>query len=216
VATTALVDLYASANPVYRAGPSLDGPKKYLSHATLFDGRVLLAGGQDPQTNPVFTAQLYRPISNRLEAVTSTSAAHQYHSNMWVDPTGRAILVGGNPARGSVQRLVERFEPWYVDVPNRPQITTAPATIAHNQPFTAQVQLAAGTTLKQMRVFRLMSTTHQFSAAEGDFTLSPATTPTGPGWSLTVSPNLTPPGYYYLVAVDSRDVPSPARIVKVA
>jgi hypothetical protein len=78
------------------------------------------------------------------------------------------------------------------------------------------VQLAAGTTLKQMRVFRPMSTTYQFSAAEGDFTLSPATTPTGPGWSLTVSPNLTPPGYYYLVAVDSRDVPSPARIVKVA
>ncbi|HJW58388.1 MAG TPA: hypothetical protein VJ931_02045, partial [Actinomycetota bacterium] len=63
---------------------------------------------------------------------------------------------------------------------NRPQITSAPAAIAHNQPFTAQVQLAAGTTLKHLRVFRLMSTTHQFGAAEGDFTLSAASTPTGP------------------------------------
>jgi hypothetical protein len=215
VATTALVDLYASANPVYRAGPSLTGPRKYLSHATLFDGRVLLAGGQDPQNNPVLTAQLYRPISNRLELVASTSAAHQYHSNMWVDPTGRAILVGGNPARGSVQRLVERFEPWYVDVADRPQITSAPATIAHNQPFAAQVQLAAGTTLKSLRVLRLTSTTHQFGAAEGDFTLAPVTTPTGLRWSLTNSPNLTPPGYYYLVAVDARDVPSEAKIIKV-
>jgi Domain of unknown function (DUF1929) len=215
VATTALVDLYASANPVYKAGPSLDGPKKYLSHATLFDGRVLLAGGQDPQNNPVFTAQLYRPISNIMEAVAPTWAAHQYHSNMWVDPTGRAILVGGNPARGSVQRLVERFEPWYVDVADRPQLTSAPATIAHNQPFTAQVQLTAGTTLKYLRVFRLMSTTHQFSAAEGDFTLTPVTTPTGLRWSLTNSPNLTPPGYYYLVAVDSRDVPSQAKTIKI-
>jgi Domain of unknown function (DUF1929) len=70
-------------------------------------------------------------------------------------------------------------------------------------------------TLKSLRVFRLMSTTHQFGAAEGDFTLSAAGTPNGPGWSLTVSPNLTPPGYYYLVAVDSRDVPSVARIVKI-
>jgi hypothetical protein len=215
VATTALVDLYATANPTYKAGPSLDGPRKYLSHATLFDGRVLLAGGQDPQNNPVFTAQLYRPILNRLEAVTPTSAAHQYHSNMWVDRIGRAILVGGNPARGSVQRLVERFEPWYVDVADRPQITSAPATIAHNQSFTAQVQLAAGTTLKHLRVFRLTSTTHQFSAAEGDFTLTPVTTPTGSRWSLTNSPNLTPPGYYYLVAVDSRDVPSEAKTIKV-
>lgn len=215
VATTALVDLYSSPNPLYRAGPSLGTATKYLSHTTLLDGRVLLAGGQDPQNNPVFTAQLYRPISNRLEAVTPVAAAHQYHSNMWLDPSGRAILVGGNPRRGSVQSLVERFEPWYVDVADRPQITTAPATIAHNQPFTAQVQLAAGTTLKHLRLFRLMSTTHQFSAAEGDFTLSPVSTPTGPGWSLTASPNLTPPGYYYLVAVDSRDVPSQAKIIKI-
>ena len=35
------------------------------------------------------------------------------------------------------------------------------------------------------------------------------------GWSLTNSANLTPPGYYYLVAVDSRDVPSQAKIIKV-
>jgi hypothetical protein len=215
VATTALIDLYSSPNPVYRAGPSLDRAKKYLSHTTLLDGRVLLAGGQDPQGNPVYTAQLYRPGLNRMEAVAPTSAAHQYHSNMWLDPSGRAILVGGNPRRGSVQRLVERFEPWYVDVADRPVITSAPATIAHNQPFTAQVQLAAGTTLKYLRVFRLMSTTHQFGAAEGDFTLSAVSTPSGPGWSLTTSVNLTPPGFYYLVAVDSRDVPSTARILKV-
>jgi hypothetical protein len=42
---------------------------------------------------------------------------------------------------------------------NRPQLTSAPSIIAHNQPFTAQVQLAAGTTLKHPRVLRLMSTT---------------------------------------------------------
>jgi hypothetical protein len=40
-------------------------------------------------------------------------------------------------------------------------------------------------------------------------------TPNGPGWSLTMSSSLTPPGYYYLVAVDSRGIPSPARIIKV-
>jgi hypothetical protein len=215
VATTALVDLYASSNPVYTAGPSLGQATKYLSHATLLDGRVLLAGGQDPQGHPVYAAQLYRPTSNIMEAVAPTAAAHQYHSNMWLDRTGRAILVGGNPRRGSVQPLVERFEPWYVDVADRPQITSAPSIIAHNQPFTAQVQLAAGATLKHLRVFRLTSTTHQFGAAEGDFTLTPVSAPTGVRWSLTNSPNLTPPGYYYLVAVDSRDVPSEAKIIKV-
>jgi Galactose oxidase-like, Early set domain len=45
----------------------------------------------------------------------------------------------------------------------------------------------------------------------GRFTL----TRSGSGWSLTTSANLTPPGYYHLVAVDSRGVPSVAKVVKV-
>jgi Domain of unknown function (DUF1929) len=215
LATTALIDLYSSPNPTYRPGPTLSRARKYLSHATLFDGRVLLAGGQDPAGNPVYTTQLYQQSVNRFEPSAPTTAAHQYHSNMWVDPSGRAILVGGNPRRGVVQSIVEKFEPWYVDLPDRPEITSAPATIAHNQPFAVQVQLAAGATVKDVRLYRLTSTTHQFGAAEGDFTLAAATTPNGPGWSLTLSPSLTPPGYYYLVAVDSRGVPSAAKIVKV-
>jgi hypothetical protein len=181
----------------------------------LFDGRVLLAGGQDPQGRPLYTTQLYQQSVNRFEPSAPTSAAHQYHSNMWVDPTGRAILVGGNPNRATVQRIVEKFEPWYVDVADRPVITSAPATIAHNQAFTVGVRLAAGTTVKNLRLHRLTSTTHQFGAAEGDFTLAKVTTPNGPAWSLTMSTNLTPPGHYYLVAVDSRGVPSVAAVVKV-
>jgi galactose oxidase len=214
-ATTALIDLYSSPKPVYRPGPSLSGPRRYLSHATLFDGRVLLAGGQDAQGRPVYTSQLYQPATNRLEASAPSWAAHQYHSAMWVDPAGRAILVGGNPSRGTVQGMVERFEPWYVDVADRPEITEAPATIAHNQAFTVGVQLAAGTTVKSVQVHRLASVTHQLGASEGDFTLAVAGTPDGPGWKLGISSSLTPPGYYYLVAVDSRGVPSVARIVKV-
>jgi Domain of unknown function (DUF1929) len=214
-ATTALIDLYSSPNPTYRQGPAMSRARKYLSHATLFDGRVLLAGGQDPDGNPVYTTQLYQPSVNRFEPSAPTTAAHQYHSNMWVDPSGRAILVGGNPRRGVVQSTVEKFEPWYVDLPDRPVITAAPATIAHNQPFTVGVRLAAGLTVKNLRLHRLASTTHQFEAAEGDFTLAAVSTPNGPGWSLTISSALTPPGYYYLVAVDSHGVPSAAAIVKV-
>jgi hypothetical protein len=215
VSTTALIDLYASPDPSYSPGPTMSRSRKYLSHAVLFDGRVLLAGGQDPEKRPIYSTQLYRVSTNSYEASAPTTGAHQYHSNMWVDRAGRAILVGGNPERGTVQRLVEVFHPWYADVPNRPAITSAPTTIAHNQAFRVGVRLAAGTKLLRVRVQRLVSTTHQFGSAEGDFTLAAATTSTGPGWKLNISANLTPPGYYYLVAVDSRSVPSVARIIKV-
>ena len=114
----------------------------------------------------------------------------------------------------TTERPIPLFVNYPMCLPN--YLGTADGSIiAHNQPFTAQVQLAAGITLKHLRVLRLMSTTHQFGAAEGDVTLTRVSTPTGPGWSLTRSVNLTPPGYDYLVAVDSRDVPSTARIIKV-
>lgn len=210
VKASATIDLYSSPNPTYQAGPSLATATKFLSHGVLFDGTVLLAGGQDPNGNPVNDAYLYRPTTGALEPVTPTSYAHQYHSVMWVDRQGRAWLGGGNPARGVAQPVLERFDPWYVDVPDRPALTSAPSTIAHNQTFTVSVQLAQGTSLSSLRLYRLASVTHQFGAAEGDFSLARS----GSDWVLNVTSNLTPPGYYYLVATDSRGVPSIAKMVR--
>jgi hypothetical protein len=210
VRTSALIDLYSS-NPVYKPGPSLAKATKFLSHGELFDGRMLLAGGQDPAGNPVSDAYLYKPSLNELEAVASTSYAHQYHSVMWVDRQGRAWLGGGNPMRGVEQPVLERFDPWYVDVADRPVLTSAPSVITRNQAFAVSVQLAADTSVRALRLHRLASVTHQFGAADGDFALARS----GSEWVLNVSANLTPPGYYYLVALDSRGVPSVARIVRV-
>jgi hypothetical protein len=113
--------------------------------------------------------------------------------------------------RGVEQPVIERFDPWYVDVADRPVLTSAPSVITRNQAFAASVQLAADTSIRALRLHRLASVTHQFGAAEGDFALARS----GSGWVLNVSANLTPPGYYYLVALDSRGVPSIAKIVRV-
>jgi hypothetical protein len=131
---------------------------------------------------------------------------------MWVDQKGRAWLGGGNPARGVEQPVLERFDPWYIDVPDRPVLTSAPSTITHNQAFSVSVRLADGATLKRLWLHRPASVTHQFGAAEGSFSLA---TSNGGRWVLKADGSLTPPGYYYLVAVDSRDVPSVAKIVRV-
>jgi Domain of unknown function (DUF1929) len=211
VNTSATIDLSRS-NPTYQAGPSLAKPTRFLSHGTLFDGTVLLAGGQDPAGNPVSDAYLYRPSSGTLEPAPATSYAHQYHSVMWVDRKGRAWLGGGNPARGVEQPVLERFDPWYVDEPNRPAFTSAPSTIKHNQEFSVTVRVAQGETLSRLWLHRPASVTHQFGAAEGSFSLARS----GSRWVLRANGNLTPPGYYYLVATDSRGVPSVAKMVRVA
>jgi hypothetical protein len=211
VRPSAIIDLYAGSNPSYQPGPSLAQATKFLSHGVLFDGTVLLAGGQNPAGDPVSDAYLYRPETGALEAVTPTSYAHQYHSVMWVDRHGRAWLGGGNPARGVEQPVLERFDPWYIDVPDRPVLTSAPSTITRNQTFTVTAQLPEGVSLSSLQVQRPASVTHQFGAAEGDFSL----VRDGSGWVLKASANLTPPGYYYLIGTDSRGVPSVARTVRV-
>jgi hypothetical protein len=177
----------------------------------LFDGTVLLAGGQDPAGNPVSDAYLYQPSSGTLEPAPATSYAHQYHSVMWVDRKGRAWLGGGNPARGVEQPVLERFDPWYVDEPDRPALTSAPSTITRNQEFSVSVRVAEGETLSRLWLHRPASVTHQFGAAEGSFSLARS----GSRWVLKANANLTPPGYYYLVATDSRGVPSVAKMVRV-
>ena len=69
----------------------------------------------------------------------------------WTRPGGPSWLAATRDAADS-SRWSSGSSPLYVDVSNRPVLTSAPSTIAHNQPFTAQVQLAAGTTRKHLRV----------------------------------------------------------------
>jgi Domain of unknown function (DUF1929) len=119
-------------------------------------------------------------------------------------------MLGGNPQRGVVQSVIERFDPWYVGRSDRPVITSIPSPIKHNTPFSVRVQLVSGRTVKALRLYRMGAVTHQFNSAQGDF----EAVRSGTQWSLTVSANLAVKGLYYAVAVDSSNVPSVAKIVQ--
>jgi hypothetical protein len=207
--SSAYVDLYV-ANPSYKAGPSLPLPVRYLNHSPTFDQRELLFGGEDTSGNPVTWAGLYRPVTNAISTVNYSSFAHQYHTIGFTDLNGSVWMLGGNPQRGVVQSVIERFDPWYVGRSDRPVITSIPSSIKHNTPFSVGVQLGSGRTVKALRLYRMGAATHQFNSAQGDF----EAVRSGAQWSLTVSSNVAVKGLYYAVAVDSSDVPSVAKIIQ--
>jgi hypothetical protein len=208
-AGSAYVDLYV-AGPSYKAGPSLPLPIRYLNHSPTFDQRELLFGGEDTSGNPVTWAGLYRPLTNVISTVNYSSFAHQYHTIGFTDLKGSVWMLGGNPQRGVVQSVIERFDPWYVGRSDRPVITSIPSSIKHNTPFSVGVQLGSGRTVKALRLYRMGAVTHQFNSAQGDF----EAVRSGAQWSLTISANLAVKGLYYAVAVDSSDVPSVAKIIQ--
>jgi hypothetical protein len=205
-ATTAVgkINLY-STNQVYIAIKSLAKATRYLSSTPLWDGRRILAGGEDTSGNPVYDAYLFGFTT--MSPIAKTAYSHQYHSTMWTQPSGRPCLAGGNPRRGVVQPAMECFKPWYDSEP-RPVITSAPSVITRGQAFSLGVTWPSGTTRGAYRIFPLKDTTHQFDAQSGDYTLTLTTS----GGIVNTSSALMPPGYYFLVAVDSRGVPSQAVI----
>jgi hypothetical protein len=209
IASSAYVDLYV-AGPSYKAGPSLPLPIRYLNHSPTFDQRELLFGGEDTSGNPVTWAGLYRPITKAISTVNYSSFAHQYHTIGFTDLKGSVWMLGGNPQRGVVQSVIERFDPWYVGRSDRPVITSIPSSIKHNTPFSVGVQLGSGRTVKALRLYRMGAVTHQFNSAQGDF----EAVRSGAQWSLTISANVAVKGLYYAVAVDSSDVPSVAKIIQ--
>ena len=209
--SSAYADLYV-ASPSYKAGPSLPLPIRYLNHSPTFDQRELLFGGEDTSGNPVTWAGLYRPVTNVISTVNYSSYAHQYHSLGFTDLKGSVWMLGGNPQRGVVQSVIERFDPWYVGRSDRPVITSIPSTIKRNTQFSVGVKLASGRRFNAVRLYRMGAVTHQFNSAQGDF----EAVRSGAGWSLTVSANVAVKGLYYAVAVDSSGVPSVAKIVRLA
>src|SRR4029453_6286846 len=129
--SAAYVDPHAARpapGQVDRAAPSRPCPIRYLSHSPTFDKRELLFGGEDTSGNPVTWAGLYRPITKAISTVNYSSFSHQYHTIGFTDLKGSVWMLGGNPQRGVVQSVIERFDPWYVGRSDRPVITSIPSS----------------------------------------------------------------------------------------
>jgi hypothetical protein len=174
----------------------------------LADGTVLAVGGGQGGGRfnaPVFTPELFDPVTGVWTEMADQAVNRTYHSTAALLPDGRVISAGSDTKMAG-QQSYEIYSPPYLFKGARPTITIAPTSITYGKPFTISTPDAANIT--RVAMIHATATTHANNMDQRYVDL-PFTT--GNGLISTKSPasgKIAPPGYYMLVIVNSTGVPS--------
>jgi hypothetical protein len=216
------------ASPSWRSVPGMAFARRQLNATILADGQVLVTHGTSgPGFNnvatPVRAAELWNPATESWSTMAEESRPRMYHSTALLLPSGR-VLVSGSGEGGGVDLAnsdftAQLFTPPYLfkadgTLAARPSISSAPSRISYGGSFSVESP-DAGSVVRGTLV-RLSSVTHAFNQSQLiyplTFTTAGATTlrATGPA-----NASLATPGPYMLFLLNSRGVPSIARMVMV-
>ncbi|MCC3766685.1 DUF1929 domain-containing protein [Streptomyces sp. UNOC14_S4] len=223
---TDLIDL-KRPSPRYGPGPLLpqgtvdqgQGPKPetggqgkmYVSAVLLPDGKVLeTGGGLHDRADPVYEASLFDPAGNTFRAGMATDPIPRtYHSSAFLLPDGRVMAVGDNPGNGTFDHHVSVWTPPYLYKGARPQIT-AVASAAWQ--YASTQRITVDRPVVKAELIRPAAVTHSSDPNQRfvDLPMSVGADGRTIDLNVTSNPNLAPPGWYMLFAVDAAGVPSVA------
>jgi hypothetical protein len=181
------------------------------------DGSVIVTGGGVTTEGKnvsaaVYEAEIWSPGTGTWKTMSPMTVPRLYHGTALLLRDGRMAVAGsGDSYGGPNQTTAEFFEPPYLHQGGtRPTLTGVPTTVAHGATF----NVTATGTIAKVTLVRPAAVTHQFD--EDTRFLSLPFTQTGGQLSVTApaNPNLAPPGYYLMFAVDDRGVPSVGQWVR--
>ncbi|WP_194236124.1 galactose oxidase-like domain-containing protein [Streptomyces acidicola] len=223
---TDVIDLKA-ANPSYVAGPPLPqgtvdvgaGPvpqtgsqgKMYVSAVLLPDGKVLETGGAlHNRADPVYESSIYDPATNTFDPVAADPEARGYHSSAFLLPDGRVMATGDNPGNGTWNHDVSLYTPPYLLKGPRPTITSV---IDTEWQYGDTQRITVDRPIAKAELIRPAAVTHSSDPNQRFVDLPLSVDGNNVDLNVTSNPNLAPPGWYMLFAVDANGVPSVAKWV---
>ncbi|RPF35902.1 galactose oxidase-like domain-containing protein [Streptomyces sp. TLI_185] len=223
---TDVIDL-KQANPSYVAGPPIpqgtvdlgNGPvaetgnqgKMYVSAVLLPDGKVLeTGGGLHNRANPVHEASLYDPDTNTFDPVAADPQARGYHSSAFLLPDGRVMATGDNPGNGTWNHNVSIYTPPYLLKGERPTITSMINSEWH---YGDTQRITVDHPVVKAELIRPAAVTHSSDPNQRFVDLPLSVDGNNVDLNVTSNPNVAPPGWYMLFAVDANGVPSVAKWV---
>ena len=214
VASTAIVDL-KQPNPSFQPGPAMDAAKMYVSAVVLPDSTVFETGGGTKSIEfdgqPVLSAQIFHPKTNTWTKTASPTVGRLYHSSAVLLPDGRVATFGSNP-KTSFEMRIEVFTPPYLQTGTRRPTVTGGATEFHYGDYGTFTTTQASS-LTSVVLVRPEATTHSSDPNQRLIDVGFTKTSTGISVTMPTEPNLAPPGWYMLYAVDANGVPSVAKWV---
>jgi hypothetical protein len=210
---TDIIDL-KQPSPSYVAGPLLPAGKMYVSAVILPDGKVLeTGGGLHNRADPVYETSMFDPVTNTLTTGLATDpVARTYHSSAFLLPDGRVMSVGNNPGDGSFELRVSIYSPPYLFKGSRPQITSFPSTYWG---YGGMEHMTSDQPIVRAALIRPAAVTHSSDPNQRFIELPLTINGNDIGMNMTNNPNIAPPGWYMLFAVNAAGVPSVARWVHV-
>ncbi|WP_225632032.1 galactose oxidase-like domain-containing protein [Streptomyces solaniscabiei] len=223
---TDIIDL-KQPNPAYVAGPPLPqgtvdlgaGPvpqtgnqgKMYVSAVLLPDGKVLETGGAlHNRANPVFESSIFDPATETFDPVAADPEARGYHSSSFLLPDGRVMSTGDNPGNGSWNHDVSVYTPPYLLKGERPVITSV---IDTEWTYGDTQRITVDRPVAKAELIRPAAVTHSSDPNQRFVDLPLSVDGANVDLNVTSNPNLAPPGWYMLFAVDANGVPSVAEWV---
>ncbi|MDX3516635.1 galactose oxidase-like domain-containing protein [Streptomyces scabiei] len=223
---TDVIDLKA-ANPAYVAGPPIpqgtvdlgNGKvaqtggqgKMYVSAVLLPDGKVLETGGAlHNRADPVYESSLYDPATNTFDPVAPDPEERGYHSSAFLLPDGRVMTTGDNPGNGSWNHDVSVYTPPYLLKGPRPKITSV---IDKEWVYGDTQRITVDRPIVKAELIRPAAVTHSSDPNQRFVDLPLSVDGNSIDLNVTSNPNLAPPGWYMLFAVDANGVPSVAEWV---
>jgi galactose oxidase len=219
----------------WRSTAAMTFRRRQHNAVVLPDGTVLVIGGTrgggGPNNGfndlgpgqPVHTAELWDPGTERWTELAAESVDRCYHATAALLPDATVLSAGGGEYRpdnvnpndpADSHRNAQIFRPPYLFTGGpRPQITSAPESVNYGETF--GVGTAAPDEISAVSLVRLPSVTHSFDLNQRicfpDFRRElDRVVVTAPA-----SPNSCPPGHYMLFLLDGAGVPSEARTVRI-
>jgi Galactose oxidase-like, Early set domain/Kelch motif len=211
VASAEVIDLNQSA-PYWSSGGSMSVARRQLNATVLPDGRVLITGGSsaagfNTPSGAVYTAERWDPATKVFTTLASATRYRGYHSIALLLPDGRVLSSGGDNEPNA-----EVFSPPYLFQGSRPDVSSAPSTIAYGQPFF--VGTSAPSSISGVTLIRLSAVTHAFNMNQRFVRLTFSQASGGLNATAPAAAEIAPPGHYMLFLLNSAGVPSIARIVR--
>jgi PKD repeat protein len=206
---TQVIDMNA-ADPQWEETAPMASPRRRMNTPVLADGSVMAVGGTqqaDDATQAVLEGEIWSPTTKQWTRVASMTEARMYHSTALLLPDGRVVTAGGE----STGRLhAQIYSPPYLFKGPRPTITASPGEAAYGGTFTVATDT---TDVAKVAIIRPSGVTHAIDMNQRYVPLSYSASGTRLTVDAPANANYAPPGYYMLVVVDSKGVPSVAKWV---
>lgn len=195
---------------------------RYWGTATaLPDGKVLVTGGSAKDNELVEVnnkAEIWDPATGQWTQGATGALARLYHSTALLLPDATVLVAGGGAPGPLINTNAERYSPPYLFSSNgqlapRPQITSAPDTVAPGQMMSIGVD--SGSDISKVVLIRTGSVTHSVNFDQRRVVLAHKQAGGAVSAQLPANGAIVPPGFYMLFVLDASGVPSVARIVQV-